>query len=120
MFLFTNCSFKQDMLLESTLDLAYENKQELEIVLEHYQDDPEKLRAAQFIIKNMIGKQVIDSSSIKNMQPFYDALTNHHKKYGGYDMMYNIPYAIALNAYIQTQQYSLDTYRIFRNCHLTF
>lgn len=85
MFLFTNCSFKQDMLLESTLDLAYENKQELEIVLEHYQDDPEKLRAAQFIIKNMIGKQVIDSSSIKNMQPFYDALTNHHKKYGGYD-----------------------------------
>ena len=83
--LLISCSSNRNKQLEFVLESAGENRQEFEKVLEHYKNDPEKLYAAQFIIKNMIGKQVIDSISIKNMQPFYDALINYHKKYSRYD-----------------------------------
>lgn len=92
MLLFIGCSFNKDNQLELALKYAGENRQELEKVLEHYKNDPEKLSATYFLIKNMIGKQVIDSNSIKNMQPFYNALTNHVEKYGRYknDVQYLI------------------------------
>lgn len=41
--------------LEQALELAGDNRSELEAVLEHYKDDPEKLRAAKFLIENMPG-----------------------------------------------------------------
>lgn len=90
--LFSGCSSYTDKQLESTLKLAAKNRQELEKVIEHYQNDPKKCSASHFLINNMIGKQTIDSNSIKNMQPFYDALTNHIEKYGSYknDVQYFI------------------------------
>jgi hypothetical protein len=39
--------------LEYALDFAGTNRAELESVLDHYKDDPEKLAAAQFLIENM-------------------------------------------------------------------
>ena len=52
MLLFAACSSaKSD--LEVALELAGDNRAELESVLDHYKDDPEKLAAAQFLIENM-------------------------------------------------------------------
>lgn len=41
--------------LEYALEYAGDNRSELEAVLEHYKDESEKLRAAQFLIENMPG-----------------------------------------------------------------
>lgn len=49
----TACSSYQDKRLEYALELAEENRQELEKVLKHYQDSPEKLAAAHFLIQNI-------------------------------------------------------------------
>ncbi|MBC8603070.1 hypothetical protein H8784_15245 [Parabacteroides acidifaciens] len=51
--LFSACSFNKDKQIEYALDLAGENRPELERVLLHYQDEPEKLAAARFLIRNM-------------------------------------------------------------------
>ena len=51
-FLFS-CSSPQDRKLNYTLKMAGENRPELEKVLEHYKNDPEKLAAARFLIENM-------------------------------------------------------------------
>ena len=39
--------------LDYALDFSGSNRSELESVLEHYKDDPEKLAAAKFLIENM-------------------------------------------------------------------
>jgi len=44
-----------DDYLEQALELADDNRSELEAVLDHYKDEPEKLRAARFLIENMPG-----------------------------------------------------------------
>ena len=46
---------KSTTMLNHTLDLAGENRGELERVLEHYANDPQKLAAAEFLIENMPG-----------------------------------------------------------------
>lgn len=53
MVLFSACTSYTDKRLEYALELASENRQELEKVLEHYQNDPEKLMATRFLIENM-------------------------------------------------------------------
>lgn len=50
--LLSACS-SQDKRLEYALKLAGENRQELEKVLKHYQNSPEKLAATHFLIQNM-------------------------------------------------------------------
>ena len=50
--LLTAC-IKDDCLLEQSLRIAGENRVELEKVLHHYMDDPEKLSASRFLIENM-------------------------------------------------------------------
>ncbi|MCR4558462.1 MAG: hypothetical protein K5685_00105 [Bacteroidales bacterium] len=50
--LFASC-FDAESDLEIALDLAGENRAELEKVLAHYKNDPEKLAAAKFLIENM-------------------------------------------------------------------
>lgn len=46
-------SCKYDSSVRSALRYAGENRHQLELVLEHYADDPEKLEAAKFLIRNM-------------------------------------------------------------------
>lgn len=47
----TSCSNNSP--LNKALDYAGANRTELETVLEHYKDNPEKLAAARFLIENM-------------------------------------------------------------------
>ena len=47
------CNSQNDKRLEQTLPFAGENRGELEKVLTHYENNPEKLEAARFLIRNM-------------------------------------------------------------------
>ena len=47
------CIPQKDKQLSLVLDCAQENRQELEKVLRYYNNDPEKLAAARFLILNM-------------------------------------------------------------------
>lgn len=67
-FLFVSTDNKE---LEIALDLAKENRSELENVLEHYKDNQEKLKAAKFLIRNMPGSYAVDSILEKRYTPFY-------------------------------------------------
>lgn len=49
-FLWVSCT---DRALETSLKLSGENRAELERVLLHYKDNPEKKKAAEFLIRNM-------------------------------------------------------------------
>lgn len=51
---------------------AKKNQSELQKVLEHYQNAPEKLFAVRFLIINMQGHSGFDSSNIKKLQPIYE------------------------------------------------
>lgn len=63
--LFYGCTkedFSKDYLI-TALAMAEENRTELEAVLDHYKDEPEKLRAAQFLFENMPGHYSYRSGS---------------------------------------------------------
>ena len=89
---FYACSSGENGLLELALDKSGENRSELEVVLDHYKDDLKKLEAARFLICNMIGKQVLDSNSVKGNQVYFDAFANYRETYGSF--LYDIQYAI--------------------------
>lgn len=100
--LLTACSCSnQDRLLNTALDLADKNRKELEKVLDHYQNqnEPEKLSAAKFLIRNMIGKQTLDSGSIKHKQPYFDALSAYRKTHDKY--LNDVQYLICDSIYQQ-------------------
>lgn len=68
MFLFYACNNK----IAESLNLSGDNRGELEAVLDHYADDPEKLEAAKFLIENMPGHySYADTAKVGR---FYDAL----------------------------------------------
>ena len=52
-FILTACSSPDDRRLEQALVFAGSNRGELEKVLSNYTDEPEKLEAARFLIRNM-------------------------------------------------------------------
>lgn len=52
--LFTSCS-QDERYLRDALKAAGKNRPQLEAVLDHYRNDPEKLAAARFLIENMPG-----------------------------------------------------------------
>lgn len=62
---------RQYNLLEHALSIAGENRSELENVLEYYQDSALKLKAAQFLVTNMIGISIPDTISLIAYQPLY-------------------------------------------------
>jgi hypothetical protein len=80
-FIFLVCSCKQDFSpgVRRTLKLAGENRQELEKVLEHYQQnkfDSLKLRAARFLIENMPGHFSYDSTNLYRYRPVIDTINS--------------------------------------------
>lgn len=79
--IFFSCDKKTDY-LEQALFLAKENRKELEMVLDHYKNEPEKLHAAQFLIKNMIGKYTLDTLSVMSNQVYFDSLESFRNKNG--------------------------------------
>lgn len=61
-----------ESLLKATLQQADGNAGELISVLEHYEDDPQKRKAAEFLIANMLDQVSSDSASLSNAQPYYN------------------------------------------------
>lgn len=59
--------------LNQALELAGNNRSQLETVLEHYDNEPEKLKAAQFLIENMIDAYSEDYRITEACMPFYDS-----------------------------------------------
>lgn len=51
--LLSACRSPEEVRLEQALDFAGSNRSELEKVFEHYSNDPEKLEAARFLVRNM-------------------------------------------------------------------
>lgn len=83
---------KDDRLLDFALSRAGQNRAELEHVLAHYKNEPEKLEAARFLIRNMIGKQVLDSNSVRKKQVYFDAFAQYRQTHGLF--LYDIQYAL--------------------------
>ncbi len=98
LFLLSACTPVEDRSLIHAFKFADKNGQELKRVLEQYQDAPQRLTASHFIIRNMLGKQSVDTNSIKASQPYFDALSKHFESNGRYknDIQYIICDSIKL------------------------
>ena len=59
--------------LEQTLQLAGDNKLELQKVLDHYASDSLKLKAAIFLIENMPGHYSLDGPYLRQLQRIIDS-----------------------------------------------
>lgn len=70
----SGCQSENDKRLNFALKLASENRHELEEVLEHYKNDPLKLKAARFLIENMPGHAGYDSTDLKQWHKTYEQL----------------------------------------------
>lgn len=84
LFIFSSCTSFEDSLLVRAFKLADKNEQNLKYVLEQYHDDPQKLAASHFLIRNMLGKLSVDTNSVKASQPYFDAWSAYYEKYGRY------------------------------------
>lgn len=71
--LFASCESKSGgKAVNQALELAGNNRIELEEVLKHYKNDPLKLKAAEFLIMNMPGSFARNKEIIEICTPFYD------------------------------------------------
>lgn len=81
-FLFPACSSKDELEIERAIRLSEKNSLEIRKVLEHFQDDPEKLAAAKFLIKNMPGHSGVGKETVSKLNPIYDkhvAISSKHQ-----------------------------------------
>lgn len=76
------CKPKKDNRLARALELAGDNRSELETVLAHYKEEPLKLQATQFLISNMPGHTGYAPSLKRKLQPVYDRHMALSEKYG--------------------------------------
>lgn len=79
--LFFTCACSRDLPsgVKKSLELAGENRQELEKVLAHYQKDTAdslKLKAARFLIENMPGHFSYDSTNLDHYRPVIDTINS--------------------------------------------
>lgn len=72
-YLVVSCSSDADGQLACALDMAKGNRTELEEVIRHYADDPQKQEAARWLIANMPGHSSMWS---EGMQTFADSVMN--------------------------------------------
>lgn len=79
---FFSCNYYSDRQLEAALEFSGKNRPEMEKVLVHYENEPQKLQAARFLIKNMPGHSGYDSTIMKTLKPVYDQLEAISIKYG--------------------------------------
>lgn len=77
------CYSPNDNQLKAVLDRSGENRNELEQVLAHYKDDPQKLKAARFLFENMSGHTHYDTLYVKKLQFIYDEYSNILQKHKG-------------------------------------
>lgn len=65
------CTSPDDKRLEQALQWAGDNRGELEKVLAHYTDDPERRATVRFLIMNMPRHSGVNKSNIERLQPVY-------------------------------------------------
>ena len=82
LFFLSTCTSLKDRSLIHAFKFTDKNRQELKRVLGQYQEDSPKFAASHFIIRNMLGKQSVDTNSIKASQPYFDAWAAYFEKYG--------------------------------------
>lgn len=73
-FLLSGCSNFNNRQLESALQTAGSNRQELEKVMQHYKGDKQKENAARFLIQNMLGKYYLEGDKIDQFHHFIDSV----------------------------------------------
>lgn len=73
-FLLSGCSNFNNRQLESALQTAGSNRQELEKVMQHYKGNKQKENAARFLIQNMLGKYYLEGDKIDQFHHFIDSV----------------------------------------------
>ena len=68
--LFSSCTTTADKQLEATLTFAGANRAELEKVLHHYKDNPQKQEAAHFLLIHMKDRHHYRSAGIDSIRHY--------------------------------------------------
>ena len=66
--LLISCSSMEDKRLDFCLQAADSIAEELEKVLKHYEEEPEKLKAARFLLSNMLYNYAYTDGEIDNLK----------------------------------------------------
>lgn len=69
--------------LELCLEMAEENRLQLEKALSRFKGDSVRTAAVRYLIENMPGKFTVNDASVSGNQPYYDALIAYRAKQGG-------------------------------------
>lgn len=75
LFLLFSCTSEEDKRIETVLSISGSNRTELEAVLNHYKHEPQKLKAAKFLISNMRYHHSYYSERNQRQHPLLDSLT---------------------------------------------
>lgn len=73
--LLVSCSpYKKQDLLDSSLEIAGNNRIELEKVISHYKNDKQKTKAVVFLTQNMIGKYYLYGNNVSEFHSYIDSM----------------------------------------------
>lgn len=95
LFLLWGCTSEVDKRVEAVLSISGSNRTELETVLNHYKNEPQKLKAAKFLIANMRYHHSYYSVRNSRQHPLLDSLTRvadslfYHSVYLATDSFHN-------------------------------
>ena len=95
----TSCTSPIDRQLEATLTFASSNRSELEKVLHHYKDEPQKQEAARFLLIHMKDRHHYRSAGIDSIRHYLTVATRQEsclpfdveKKWGAYNYRNETP-----------------------------
>ena len=95
LFLLSGCASEVDKRVDTVLSISGANRTELETVLKHYKHEPQKLKAAKFLIANMRYHHSYYSVKNPRQHPLLDSLTKaadslfYHSVYMATDSFHN-------------------------------
>lgn len=95
LFLLSGCASEVDRRVDTVLSISGANRTELETVLKHYKHEPQKLKAAKFLIANMRYHHSYYSVKNPRQHPLLDSLTKaadslfYHSVYMATDSFHN-------------------------------
>lgn len=113
---------KQEKYLEEALEMAGDNRGELEKVLNHYSNEPERLKAAQWLISNMPLHHTKSGPELAKYRRYYevaaDQTLNPQTIKDSLDSLYGYPDLTKLDIIYDLQ--SLDSAYIVENIDAAF
>ena len=113
LFMFTSCTSSIDRQLEDTLTFAGSNRTELEKVLHHYRNAPEKQEAARFLLAHMKDRHFYRSAGIDSIHHYLKVATRQEsclpfdveEKWGAYNYKNETP---IYDAQVLTADYLIE------------